>query len=179
VVAGGGALSVVSVAFVVARGAPVQLTCRIFGKKLKLEPRWTSKLSRPVPKRAQAAARRAWARVDPLDLGIQLLEERRHVRLRHLTIDTTYGFRDPILTGRFVAALSLLSAVLPPPVKLYQTPRWDFEDGWDVAVDGRAVIRPWLMLLDVAAYVLREAKARRGAAAVTLPTEAPAGSGKP
>jgi hypothetical protein len=160
VLAGGVSLPVISIAFVWGRGVSPQLSLLIFGRKLSLNPRWGTRLARPVPKRVRAASRRAWARLDPLNLGLKLLEERRHVRLRYLVIDLAYGFRDPLLTGRLVGALSMLSAVLPAAVELRQAPRWDFEDGWEATVDGRTVLKPWLMLLDVAAYVVRQMASR-------------------
>jgi len=155
VVAGGMSLAVVSVAFVWARGIAPRLTVSLFGKKLAWKPEWNRRLSRPMPKRVKAASQRAWSRIDPLDLGLKLLEERRHLRLRYFVVDLSYGFRDPLLTGRLVGALSVLSVVLPAPIEIRQTPRWDFEDGWEISVDGRALLRPWLMALDIAAYVVR------------------------
>jgi hypothetical protein len=153
--AGGVSLAAVSIAFVAARGVPLQLSFLLFGCKLSWKPHWTHRLSRPVPKRVKAASQKAWARLDPLGLTLQLLDERRHLRLRYLVLDLAYGFRDPLLTGRLVGALSVLSAVLPARVEIRQRPRWDFEEGWEIAVDGRAIVRPWLMLLDMAAYVVR------------------------
>lgn len=156
VLGGGVSLSVVSVALVWARGVSPQLSFLIFGRKLAFQPRLGERLARPVPARVKAASRRAWARVDPLGLAIKLLEERRHLRLRYLVLDLAYGFRDPLLTGRLFGAISALSAVLPAPVEVRQAPRWDFEDGWEVALDGRAVVKPWLVLLDTGAYVVRQ-----------------------
>lgn len=156
VVGGGVSLAAVSVALVWARGVPPQLSFLIFGRKVSFKPQLGKRLKRPVPKRVKEASRRALRRVDPLELGLKLLEERRHVRLRYLVLDLAYGFRDPLLTGRLVGALSALSAVLPPPIEVRQAPRWDLEDGWEIAVDGRAIIKPWLMLLDTLAYVVRQ-----------------------
>jgi hypothetical protein len=160
VVAGGLSLPVTSVAFVWGRGIDPRLSFLLFGRKLSWKPEWSRRMARPLPKRVKTASQRAWARVDPLSLGLQILQERRHLRLRYLVIDLGYGFRDPLLTGRLVGALSVLSAVLPAPVELRQAPRWDFEDGWEVTVDGRAIMKPWLMLLDVAAYVVRQMGSR-------------------
>jgi len=160
-VAGGVSLAALSFAFVWARGVKPRLTASIFGRKLALETNWAARLSRPVPKRVKAASGRAWARLDPLDLGLKLLEERRHVRLRRFIIAAEYGFRDPLLTGRLVGALAMLSAVLPAPIEIRQAPRWDFEDGWEITLDGRAWVRPWLMLLDVSVYVVRRLVWRR------------------
>jgi hypothetical protein len=157
VVAGGCSLAAVSLALVWARGVPLQLSFHLFGKKLTFKPQLGRRLSRPVPKRIKEASGRAWARVDPVGLALKLLEERRHLRLRYLVLELAYGFRDPLLTGRLVGALSVLSAVLPPPIEIRQAPRWDFEDGWEIGLDGRAVVRPWLALLDIAGYVVRQA----------------------
>jgi len=161
VVAGGVSLSALSLAFVGARGVPLQLSFLLFGRKLAWQTHWSRHLVKPVPKRVQAASRRAWARVDPLGLALKLVDERRHARLRYLVLELSYGFRDPLLTGRLVGAISALSAVLPEPIEIRQAPRWDFEDGWQIGVDGRAIVRPWLMLLDMLAYVVRQSSHER------------------
>ncbi len=173
VVAGGISVAATSMAFVWGRGVAPRLTFLLFGRKLSWKPDWTRHLTRPVPKRVKAASQRAWARVEPLNLALKILEERRHVRLRYLVVDLAYGFRDPLLTGRLVGALSMLSAVLPAAVELRQAPRWDFEDGWDISVDGRAVVKPWLMLLDVAAYVVRRMASRPTPRSQPLVAEGP------
>jgi len=156
VVAGGVSLAALSVAFVWARGVPPSLSFLVFGKKLSWKPAWGRKLARPVPKRIRAVSSKAWSKIDPLALGLKLLEERRHIRLRYLVLDLAYGFQDPLLTGRLVGALSALAAILPPPIEIRQSPRWDFEDGWEIGLDARAIVKPWLMLLDIAAYVVRQ-----------------------
>lgn len=156
VVAAGCSVAVLSVAFVWARGVKPQLSFLLFGHKLSWRPQWGKRLSRPVPRRIKEASGRAWARVDPLGLALQVLDERRHFRLRYLVVELDYGFRDPLLTGRLVGAISVLSAVLPRPIEVRQRPRWDFEDGWEIGLDGRAVVRPWLVLLDIARYVVRQ-----------------------
>jgi hypothetical protein len=171
--AGGFSVALAQVAFVWARGVSPQLSFLLFGRKLSWKPDWNRTLARPVPKRVKAASRRAWARVDPLNLALKILEERRHLRLRYLNIDLAYGFKDPLLTGRLVGALSMLSAVLPEAVTLRQAPRWDFEDGWDVTLDGRAVMKPWLMVLDVAAYVVRQMRSRPAPPSEPLAAEGP------
>jgi hypothetical protein len=156
VIAGGVSLAAMSVALVWGRGVGPRLTFLLFGRKLSWRPQWSQQLAGPVPKRVKAASQRLWSRVDPVHLGLKILEERRHLRLRYLVVDLAYGFKDPLLTGRLVGALAMLSAVLPATVELRQAPRWDFEDGWEVKLDSRAIVKPWLVLLDVAAYVVRQ-----------------------
>jgi hypothetical protein len=179
-VAGGVTLGVVGAAFVWARGVPPRVTLLLFGKKLPWKPQWpewSRALSRPVPARLKSASSRLWSRLDPLSLALQLVEERRHVRLRYLVIDLDYGFRDPLLTGRLVGALYALAAVLPASVRLRQNPRWDFEDGWDVSLDSRAVMRPWLMALDVLVYVVRQLSHERQQDRGRRPDPAPGSAG--
>jgi hypothetical protein len=161
VIAGGVSLGVLGAAFVWARGISPQLSILLFGKKLPWKPEWTKRATRPVPERVKTASRRLWARVDPIQLGLKLLEERRHVRLRYLIVDLAYGFRDPLLTGRLVGAISVLEAVLPAPIEIRQSPRWDFEDGWEIGLDARAIVRPWLMLLDIGVYVVSKLRHER------------------
>jgi hypothetical protein len=167
-VAGGVSLAAVSVAFVWARAVKPRVTISLFGRKVAWRPRQGRRRGR-MPERVKATSRRIWARLDPLDLALKLLEERRHLRLRYLVVDLAYGFRDPLLTGRLVGALAMLSAVLPPPIEIRQAPRWDFEDGWEIAVDGRATLRPWLMALDVAGYVVSKVARRTPRAALATP----------
>ncbi|RYZ06663.1 MAG: hypothetical protein EOO73_15305 [Myxococcales bacterium] len=181
VVAGGVTLGVVGAAFVWARGLSPHVSVLVFGQKLLWKPQWTgnwkTRATRPIPARVKAASARLWSRMDPLALGLKLLDERRHVRLRYLVVDLAYGFRDPLLTGRLVGALSVLSAVLPPPVEIRQAPRWDFEDGWDVGVDARAVLRPWLVALDILIYVVRQLSHERHQDRGRRPEPAPGGAG--
>jgi hypothetical protein len=160
-VAGGATLGALGAAFVWARGISPQVSLLLFGRKLSWKPTWPKWSGEASPRaswRLQRAMAKWWSRVDPLGLALQLLEERRHVRLRYVVVDLAYGFRDPLLTGRLVGALSALAAVLPAPIEIRQNPRWDFEDGWELALDSRAVLRPWLMALDVLLYVVRQAK---------------------
>lgn len=177
VVAGGVSLGVLGAAFVWARGISPQVSVLLGGKRLPWRPRFEKGSAPSVPKRVRAASSRLWSRLDPLALALKLLEERRHARLRYLVLDLAYGFRDPLLTGRLVGALSVLSAVLPPPVEIRQNPRWDFEDSWEVALDARAVLRPWLMLLDVLVYVVRQVSHERHQDRGRRPEPAPGRAG--
>jgi hypothetical protein len=159
VVAGGASLAALSMAVVWARGESPQLSFMIFGRKLS---RLSGRIARPA--KTEVASGRAeptlpsrlWRRIDPLSLSLKVLDERRFIRVRYLVVDLTYGFRDPLLTGKLAGALSALSAVLPRPIEIRQAPRWNFEDGWEISLEGRAVLRPWLALLDVAGYVVRQ-----------------------
>lgn len=179
VVAGGASLSVLATAFVWRRGIPPQLTFFLFGRKLAWKPEWRRRKSKPQPKneqeqrRANRGRRGIWGKVDPLGLMIQVLSERRHFRLRYLVFDLDYGFRDPLLTGRLVGALAALSGVLPASIEIRQRPRWDFEDGFAVQLDGRAIVKPWLVLLDLGLYVLRRIASPAARVPEPLPAAGP------
>jgi hypothetical protein len=179
VVAGGASLSVLATAFVWSRGIPPQITFFLFGRKLAWKPDWRRNKSKPQRKpepeqsRAKRGVRRAWGKVDALGLMTQVLSERRHFRLRYLVFDLDYGFRDPLLTGRLVGALAALSGVLPAPIEIRQRPRWDFEDGWTVQLDGRAIVKPWLVLLDLGVYVVRRMASRATRVPEPLPAVGP------
>lgn len=168
VVAGGASLSVLAVAFVWARGLSPQLTFLLFGRKLAWKPSWAGDASKPA-KPAKTEKPKKPGKSDPLGFALQLLSERRHFRLRYLVLDLEYGFRDPLLTGRLVGALAALSGILPAPIEIRQRPRWDFEDGFDVQLDGRAIAKPWLVLLDMVVYVLRQKASRAAPVAEPLP----------
>ncbi|HKY40022.1 MAG TPA: hypothetical protein VJN18_29005 [Polyangiaceae bacterium] len=155
VVAGGASLPFVSLAFVWARGMKPELKLFVFGRKWRFRSNTPERI-RSVPEPVKEPSNDAWGRMDPLKLLLKLVSERRHLRLRYLVLDLAYGFRDPLLTGRLVGALSALSGVLPRRIEIRQRPRWDFEDGWEVALDGRAFVKPWLVLLETAAYVVRQ-----------------------
>lgn len=171
--AAGASVAAVSVTLIWARGTGPVMSFLCFGRKLAWKPSWSALLARGVPKPIQGASKRAWQRVDPLGLALQLLKERRHLRVRYLVLDLTYGFRDLLLTGRLVGALAVLSALLPPPIELRQSPRWDFEDGWQASLDGRVFVRPWLVLLDMLAYVVRQMTSRAAPEPRPLTAEGP------
>jgi hypothetical protein len=156
--AGGASLGVLAVTFVWASGVPGQVTVLLFGRKAGGLAAWSRRRAAQGGlrmRRRSSNKEPGRSGLDPLDFALKLIDERRHLRLRYLVFDVGYGFREPLLTGRLAGALAMLSAVVPRPIELRQRPRWNFEDGWEIDVDGRAIVRPWLMLLDVAAYVVR------------------------
>ena len=73
VVGGGVSLAALSVALVWARGIPPQVSVLVFGHKLAFKPNWGKRMTRPVPERVKTASRRAFRRVDPVQLALKLL----------------------------------------------------------------------------------------------------------
>lgn len=161
VLAGGASLSFVSVAFVMARGAEPEFTLVAFGRRSRWKPGKRKKRKAPgerepsaVRERRHGAARNLQSEAD-LGWVAHLMEQRKHFRLRYLVLELDYGFQDPLITGRLAAALAALTGALPSRVRLQQRPRWNFEDGWEAKLDGRAIVRPLLAALHFGAYVLR------------------------
>jgi hypothetical protein len=176
---------------IAARGVKPFLTCHVFGKQLARLPlsRWV----RPRRKRAKSAESAESAEpeatpdaesepepklsgfergvaglfraLDPVDTVIAWLEKERVFQLRALIIEVDYSFRDVALTGRILAGLYMLSAVLPDVCELHQTPGWESEDRVALGLDGTFTLWPGRLVLDIARFVLKQrSKARRSAA---------------
>src|SRR5258708_40115477 len=91
-------------------------------------------------------------------------DEDRLFQVRSLIVDLEYSFRDVALTGRILAALYMLSAVLPEVCEIRQTPSWESEDRVALGVDGQFKIWPGRLLLSVLRFVLKQrSEARRSA----------------
>ncbi len=169
---------------IAAHGVKPFLTCHVFGRQLVRFP-----LSRWVRPRKPRAAPESEAKpedeapaepklsrfehgvaglfrsLDPIDTVIAWLEKERVFAVRSLIIDVEYSFRDVALTGRILAGLYMLSAVLPDVCELRQTPGWESEDRVALGLDGSFTLWPGRLLLDTARFVLNQrAEARRSAA---------------
>jgi hypothetical protein len=173
-VAGGAQLGPLAVSGVAARGVPASLGAHAFGRKL-----WQRELAELV--RAKPEQKKAERRLidrykklerwfDPLDLALFLLEEKRRVRIEALEIDVIYSFEDVALTGKVLAALYVLSGVLPPPIVIRPLPTWESVDKADLAMSGSIRLRPGLVLVESAWFVVRRVKLKRRR--VVAPTEA-------
>ena len=179
---GFGPLAVTAIA---AAGVAPFMTCHLFGKQLARLPlsRWIGR----KPKQAAASGADAtaehppvtWSRaehsvarllrtMDPLEVALSLWHNDHILQVRSLIVDLQYSFRDIALTGRILAGLYVLTAVLPEHWEINQTPSWESEDRVALTADARFRIWPGRLALDVARFVLKErAKARHGAAPVS------------
>jgi hypothetical protein len=159
---------------VAARGAPVQIDLRMLGRRLT---------PRPAPDPEPRASGGEWQRLqagyarldrwfDPVGLLGFALRERRRVRVRRLDIDVSYSFEDVALTGELLAALYVLSGVLPPPVALRQHYSWDSVDRAQLTIEGELLIFPVLAAIDAAGYAIRNLRFFRRPRAASRATEA-------
>jgi hypothetical protein len=165
----GVALGPVSLSALAAAGTRPFVACHLFGRQLGRLPlaRWlwpkTSKgpavEAVTAPGRSRASGRERFAAqlfraVDPLETLLTWWDKDR-VHLRSAVLDVEYSFRDVALTGKILAALYMLSGVLPERYVIHQTPAWDSEDRLALAMDG--TFRIWLgrLFVDLLAFVLK------------------------
>jgi hypothetical protein len=169
----------IALSAIAAAGVAPFMTCHVFGRKLVRLPlsRWLRRSRAPVtddakpsPKavtlsRFEQSVGRFLRALDPLETALAWWEKERVVEARSLVVDLEYSFRDVALTGRILAGLYVLSAVLPGHWQINQTPSWGSEDRVSLEVDGRFRVWPGRLLLDLARFVLKErSRARHNAA---------------
>ena len=180
-VAFGMAFGPVAVTAIAAAQMAPFMTCHVFGKQVVRLPlsRWVKRKkpepvdgAQPAPAVTFSRAERAVARfvraLDPIDTVLAWWEKERIFEVRSLVVDVEYSFCDIALTGQILAALYMLSGVLPSPFIIHQTPSWESEDRLALAADGRFRIWPGRLLVDLVGFVLdQRARARRSAVAAS------------
>ena len=181
-VACGLGLGPLALSAIFASGVKPFLTCHVFGRQVGRVPltRWT----RRRPKKSEAPTdpatpetepgtplsrfeRRAselFRTLDPVDALWSWWEKKRMFQVRSLIVEVDYSFRDVALTGRILAALYVLSAVLPEACEIHQTPSWESEDRVGLGVDGAFKIWPGRLLLSIAQFVLKQRSRARDSA---------------
>jgi hypothetical protein len=170
-VACGLAVGPLAFSMVAAAGVPMTVSLHVFGWRLAEFPlrRWlatrTRTRAREAPGRAEAEAEQnAFERVfgtelggfDWVEVGAAVWSEKHRVRLLRTEVDLAYSFRDVALTGQLLGAVYAFSALLPPQVRVRQTPSWDANDRLLVGVDGRFRVALGLLALDGLRFVLRK-----------------------
>jgi hypothetical protein len=184
VIACGLGLGPIALSAIAAAGVKPFLTCHVFGKQLARLPisRW---VQRRRPRAATGAAEvdseseseteapltrfergvaGLFRSLDPLETLLSWWEKDRIFRVRSLLIELEYSFRDVALTGKILAALYMLSAVLPEVCEIRQTPGWESEDRVSLAMDAEFKIWPGRLLLSLTGFVLKQrSEARRSA----------------
>ncbi|MEO8900816.1 MAG: hypothetical protein ABI488_04150 [Polyangiaceae bacterium] len=184
-IAWGIGLGPLALTVIAAAGVKPFMTCHLFGRQLARLPlsRWIrrkpSSLSTeqtaatppeppPTWSRFEHSVGRLFRSLDPLETALSIWHKPRLFEVRSLVFDLEYSFRDVALTGRILAGLYMLSAVLPEHWEINHTPSWESEDRVALAADARFRIWPGRLALDVMRFVLKQrAKARHGAAPVS------------
>jgi len=149
--AGGAGLGPVSVTCVAAQALPLRFEVHVLGKKLR-----SRRAARQTRAEKSSAGKPGWlARVDPLDFALFLLDERRRIALGWLRVRVEYSFANVATTGRVLAALCALSALLPERIHFEQHPSWQLESRASLAVDGRIRLWPGRLALDTLWFLVQ------------------------
>lgn len=169
--AGGVQLGPVAASGIAAQGVPATLSVHVLGKKLwqkkvaelgeskQEEPSAEEEAPEKKPLRERYRKLERW--LDPLDLGLFLLHERRRVELLPTEVDLEYGFRDIATTGKLLAAIYAISPLLPGPLLVRQKPSWEGMDRAALAASGSIRVWPGLLVVDAAWYLIRNVRVRR------------------
>jgi hypothetical protein len=179
-VACGLGLGPIAVSAIAAAGVKPFLTCHVFGKQLVRVPlsRWIRKRRSPSSgaeaergpeteaplSRFERGVAGLFRSLDPLETLLSWWDQDRLFQVRSLIVDLEYSFRDVALTGRILAALYMLSAVVPEVCEIRQTPSWESEDRVALGVDGQFKIWPGRLLLSVLRFVLKQRSQARQSA---------------
>jgi hypothetical protein len=171
-------LGPIALSAIAAAGVAPFMTCHVFGRRLVRVPlsRWVRRApkidsaeAQPVTphatlSRLEHAVARFFRSLDPIETALSWWEKERIFQVRSLVVEIEYSFRDVALTGRILAGLYVLSAVLPEHWQINQTPSWESEDRVSLAADGRFRIWPGRLLIDLAGFVLKQrSRARQSA----------------
>jgi hypothetical protein len=163
---------------IAAAGVAPFMTCHVFGRQLFRLPlsRWRRRAQQvdhspadelpPSAKlsRLERSVANFFRSLDPLETVLSWWEKERVFQVRSLVVDLEYSFRDVALTGRILAGLYVLSAVLPEHWQINQTPSWESEDRLSLGADGRFRVWPGRLLIDLAGFVLKQrSRARQSA----------------
>lgn len=166
--AAGGQIGPLALSGLGASGVTPAAQLHLFGKQvwqrplselMKKEP--DEEEPKPLEKKFGDGYARLSRWFDPLDLGLFIVGEHRRVRVELLELDLEYSFEDVALTGKVLGAFYMLGGMLPPPIVIRQTPSWESLDQAQIALVGKIRIRPGLVVLDTAIYLIRNLRIRR------------------
>ncbi len=161
--AGGAELLACATTVAAARGTPLIVDVRAFGRT------WLRRLFPPAeppppPKRpakitpARPLAERyaRWARVvDPLDLLLFLTSERRRLAVRDLDASVSLGLADVALAGEIAGLLTLLSALGSPFGRLRHEIDWSGREHVEASLSLSLRFSPALLAWDTARFLAR------------------------
>lgn len=128
-------------------------------RKEEAEESTKQKVERAL-ERAKSGYDKLERRLDPLDLALFVVRERRRVRVERLVVELEYSFADITTTGKLLGAIHAFSAVLPPEVEIYQSPSWDDVDRGNFSGSGTIKFWPGLLLVDAGIYLIRNVRVR-------------------
>ncbi|MEZ4375301.1 MAG: hypothetical protein R3B07_31100 [Polyangiaceae bacterium] len=167
VLGGGGRLGPVALSAAAARGIQPRAQAHVFGRAV-----WQRTLGDEPKPEAEEDDRSLEERLEQVTGGYSRLErwfdpdalvafalaERRRVRVKLAQAHVAYSFVDVATTGKLMAALYVLSGVLPPPLLVTQDVSWENEDraALDLALEAR--VWPLLLMFDALWFGVRHIK---------------------
>ncbi len=165
VVAAGVESGPLSTALVAARGITPQIVVELLGRRV-LERRLRMPTRRPRGpsgarslveelERVERLYRRVERFVDPVDVGLFLVEERRRLELGFLDVLVRFGADDVALTGKVTGAVLVLDGFLGGRISVRPEPVFSGEELAEVRGRGRVRVWPARFLLDFVVFVVR------------------------
>lgn len=172
-VAWGLALGPLAVTTIAAPQVKPFLSCHLFGRQLarvpisrlldrgkrpeKEPPRASEANAQPPPAETEKKRGPSWLQnLDPIEAVLSWWQSERVLAFDSLLVDVSYSFRDIALTGRILAAIYVLSAVLPDGCEIHQTPDWESIDRVALEADGKLRFWPGRLVVWAVGFVLKQ-----------------------
>ncbi|MBX3181748.1 MAG: hypothetical protein KIT72_12210 [Polyangiaceae bacterium] len=164
VLGGGARVGVVTLSAAMARGVPLMIHVHLFGKRVW---RWRASehaAEAPEPAEEPREKQRSKSKdrllkvareLEPEAVLSFLFEQRERVRVDVLDITLDYSFEDVLLTGRLMAAVYALAWMLPTPVRIRQTVRWELVDRGAATLDLKSRVWPGKIALATLWFSIR------------------------
>jgi hypothetical protein len=156
--AGGAQLAGLAATYSRARGVPGALGLHLLGRRVLPRPRKALPPAAPPP-RAREGGLPRW--IDPIDLALFVLDERRRVAVRELDARVRLGLQDVALAGQLSGMLAILSALAAPLGRLRHEVDWSGDESLEASVSATLRFTPALLLWDTSRFVARSMRGRR------------------
>ncbi|MCA9640127.1 MAG: hypothetical protein KC492_05505, partial [Myxococcales bacterium] len=167
VLGGGGRFGPVALSAAAARGVQPRAQAHLFGRTV-----WQRSLGDSDKQQSEPDERSLEERLESVTSGYSrlerwfdpdalvsfALEERRRVRVQLAQAHVQYSFADVATTGKLMAALYVLSGVLPPPLLVTQDVSWESEDRAALDLSLEARVWPLLLMFDALWFGVRHIK---------------------
>jgi hypothetical protein len=160
--AGGAQLAGLAATYSRARDVPGALGVHLLGRRVLQRQR---KASTPgaakaaPPRRARTRGLPRW--IDPIDLALFVVGERRRVAIRELDASVRLGLHDVALAGELSGLLAVLSALAAPFGRLRHEVDWSGDESLEASVSATLRFSPALLLWDTSRFVARSMRGRR------------------
>lgn len=162
-VAAGAESGPVSCAVVAARGVAPRLVVVVAGRRvvertLRLPRRDEQAPARTLAEeldRAERIYRRVERFVDPAEVGLFLVEERRRLELGFVDVVVRFGADDVALTGKVTGAILVLDGILGGRISIRPDPVFSGEEVAEIRGKGRVRVWPARFVLDLVVFLVR------------------------